>query len=174
MSWIHQGRQEHGWFGHGRAPQPMPFVRLARMDGLTGQHPANPQASTPARYIAADPEQWIGRDSVGSGECVDLVKAAAGTPPTKFWKPGRLVMGDQTIPRGAIIATFDEKGGYLGHAAIYLGQDAGGIRAVDQWNNRDPDTRILISKQKPRHHYLEFRRPLSAGVNRGEIYRVVE
>jgi hypothetical protein len=144
------------------------------MDGATGRPPASAQASTPARYIAANPEQWIGQDSVGSGECVDLVKAAAGTPRTTFWKPGRLVMGDQTIPRGAIIATFDANGRYLGHAAIYLGQDAGGIHAVDQYNNREPDTRILISQKKPGHHLQQFNRPLSAGVNRGEIYRVVD
>jgi hypothetical protein len=87
MSWIHQGRQEHGWFGHGRAPQPPPSLRLARMDGLPGGHPAGTQTLR-ARYVAANPEQWIGRDSVGSGECVDLVKAAAGTPPTKFLEAG--------------------------------------------------------------------------------------
>lgn len=173
MSWIHQGRQEHGWFGHGRAPQPMPFVRLARMDGPTGHPPVNAQAPRPARYIAANPEQWIGQASVGSGECVDLVKAAAGTPPTRFWKPGRLDMGDQTIPRGAIIATFDANGRYLGHAAIYLGQDAGAIQVVDQWNITNNDGNI-IRKQKPHFRELDFNTPWRARINRGEFYRVVD
>lgn len=173
MSWIHQGRQEHGWFGHGRAPQPPPSLRLARMDGLPGGHPAGTQTLR-ARYVAANPEQWIGRDSVGSGECVDLVKAAAGTPPTKFWKPGRLVMGDQTIPRGAIIATFDANGRYLGHAAIYLGQDAGGIQVVDQWNNVDTTTRLVTGKKKPGYRQIEFNQPLKAMINRGESYHVVD
>jgi hypothetical protein len=92
-------------------------------------------AAPPGRYVAENPRQWIGRPSVGDGECVPLARAATGAPPAVEWRPGVAVQGNTKIRPGTLIATFDANGHYTGHAAIYLGQDEHGIQAIDQWNN---------------------------------------
>jgi hypothetical protein len=72
-----------------------------------------------------------------------------------------------------VIATFRENGRYEGHAAIYLGQDEHGIQVIDQWNERAPDGRI-IGQQPPHERTLYLNDPHHGGVNRGELYYVVE
>ena len=83
------------------------------------------------------------------------------------------VQGNTNIRPGTAIATFDKDGHYNGHAAIYLGQDADGIQAIDQWNIRDRQGRI-IDQQKPDRRTLFFGQPWRAFVDRGENYHVVE
>lgn len=87
MSWIDQGRQEHGWFGHGRAPEFLRFAQAGRTDLASDVRGGGAQ-SNGTGYVAADPRQWLSRQAVGGGECVDLVKAAANTPRTTFWRAG--------------------------------------------------------------------------------------
>ena len=48
---------------------------------------------------------------------------------TGRWSKGTQVKGDNTIAEGTAIATFDATGQYVGHAAIYVKQDAVGISA---------------------------------------------
>lgn len=88
---------------------------------------ANAGAASQGNYVAKNPEQWVGRPSVGTGECVPLVQQATGAPRSTQWQPGEQVQGNTKVPRGAAIATFDSNGHYTGHAAIYLGQDSHGI-----------------------------------------------
>jgi hypothetical protein len=100
---------------------------------------ADPAPASTQGYVAVDPERWIGQPSVGSGQCVALVQQATGAPLTAQWRRGALVRGNMALRPGTAIATFDPDGRYgshtdgRSHAAIYLGQDANGIRVIDQW-----------------------------------------
>jgi len=85
-----------------------------------------------AAYIATNSDHWAGQSSVGTGKCVPLVQQATGAPHSTQWRPGEQVQGSTNIPRGTAIAIFDQNGRYIGHAAIYLGQDAQGIHVIDQ------------------------------------------
>jgi hypothetical protein len=126
----------------------------------------------PGRYVADNPAQWIGQRPVGTGECVALVRAATGAPRSTEWRPGVRVQGNADIRPGTAIAIFDDTGRYTGHAAIYLGQDAGGIRVIDQWNVRQNGQ--VIRQHQPTERMLPFGQPQRALINRGEPYRVVE
>ena len=124
-------------------------------------------------YVAADPESYIGK-SVGDGQCVAFVKAAAGAPVTSAWRVGTLVKG-AVLAKGTAIATFDANGLYANaptgnHAAIYLSQDAAGIQVLDQW----------VSPGKPPHavsaRTIRFQGG-AAGVsasNNGDLFSVIE
>jgi hypothetical protein len=71
----------------------------------------------------------------------------------QFLSKGAGVKGNTALAVGTAIATFDAGGHYPNnahgnHAAIYLGQDAQGIRVVDQWVDRhgihrSPAIRVL-------------------------------
>jgi len=69
------------------------------------------------------------------GQCVSYVTTVCPDIPvsTSRWTKGGQVKGDNTIAEGTAIATFDAQGQYLGHAAIYVKQDAVGIHVHDQW-----------------------------------------
>ena len=98
----------------------------------------NPTAATPGGCVADNPRRWIGRPSVGTGECVPLVRAATDAPRAAEWQRGVQVQGNTSIRPATAIATFDSNGHYNGHAANYLGHDEHGIQVVDQWNIRAP------------------------------------
>lgn len=94
---------------------------------------------------------------VGTGQCVAFVQAACGAPPTALWKRGARVKGIALLP-GTAIATFDPPsvdhpngryGNYVdgrSHAACYLGQDATGIRVLDQWAGQPVHERVIRFK----------------------------
>jgi len=94
-------------------------------------------------YVAnvAKAKTMIGK-LVGDGQCVTFIHAAVAIPATSFWRPGPKVSGNLALALGTVIATFDPNGRYgnhldgRSHAAIYLGQDAFGIRVLDQWKGR--------------------------------------
>lgn len=69
------------------------------------------------------------------GQCVSYVTTVCPDIPvnTARWSQGKPVKGDNTIAAGTAIATFDADGRYVGHAAIYVKQDAVGIHVYDQW-----------------------------------------
>lgn len=69
------------------------------------------------------------------GQCVSYVTTVCPGIPvnTSRWVKGVQVKGDKTIAAGTAIATFDAEGRYVGHAAIYVKQDAVGIHVYDQW-----------------------------------------
>jgi hypothetical protein len=161
MAWQDQGRQSHGWFGHGTsAATPVGRARRWTADGppssrivrvATGGKPI-PEMGPP--YVATDLPHWIGKEgSVGDGQCVALVRLATGAP---------------------AIATFDADGRYenrkdgTSHAAIYLGQDARGVYVLDQWMASD-GTRV----KGVRRVAWEGRPGSTYGVDNGDNYRVV-
>lgn len=74
------------------------------------------------------------------------------------------VQGNTAIRPGTAIATFDSNGRYIGHAAIYLGQNAQGIQVIDQWNRRDQGGRIT-SQHQPSLRTIGFDRPHNARVD---------
>jgi hypothetical protein len=130
-------------------------------------------AAAPGRYVADDPQRWIGQNSVGTGECVPLVQAATGAPLTRDWRLNVPVQGNTAIRRGAAIATSDGHGHYAGHAAIYLWQDEHGIHVIDQWNRRDSQGRV-VEHMAPHERTLPLGDPNHARIDRGEFYYVVE
>lgn len=129
-------------------------------------------------YVSKDdPHSYVGKQSVGSGECVPLVEQATGAPLARNWHKGTIVKGNIAIAPGTAIATFNEQGKYANnasgnHAAIYLGQDASGVRVVDQWNIRDKQGRI-VRRQLPHERLIPFddKKP---SVNNGNSFSVVE
>ena len=151
------------------------LVQVATPNTATDANPGGGPASeaAPGRYVGNNPEQWIGRQSVGTGECVALVQAATGAPLTREWQPGVSVQGNATIRPGTAIATFDSNGRYAGHAAIYVGQDEHGIHVIDQWNIRDSQGHI-VGQQPPHERILSLDDPNRARIDRGEFYRVVQ
>jgi hypothetical protein len=97
---------------------------------------------------------------IGDGQCVEVVKLICGCPQTALWKRGALVKGIPILP-GTAIATFDPpsaefpNGRYgnhtdgRSHAAIYLGQDADGIRVADQWLGQPFHERVIRFRSDP-------------------------
>lgn len=88
-------------------------------------------------YVYPNAEALDKTALVGSHQCVALVQHYAKAPHTAHWRAGKPAKGDMSIPVGTAIATFvDGKYPNLGtgnHAALYLGQAAGGIIVIDQW-----------------------------------------
>lgn len=129
-------------------------------------------------YVCNAPLSWIGRPSVGSGECVPLVQAATGAPLIKFWRRGAKVQGNLTIKPGTAIATFESDGRYgnkedgTSHAAIYIGQDAKEIFVIDQWNVWLHGK--IAGKQLPHKRPIRFVNPGGKPVNVGADFYVVE
>jgi hypothetical protein len=104
-------------------------------------------------FTAARAEQYIGQ-FVGSGQCVDFVRAAADAPPTSQWVEGRRVWSAGWLASGTAIATFDDDGRYANatdgtsHAAIFLerADEAGGIAVYDQWKLHPVQRRVIRAR----------------------------
>lgn len=85
------------------------------------------------------------------GQCVALVQVIGGAPRTADWKQGIRVKGNgDKIAAYTCIATF-ENGVYPNrkhgnHAAIYLSQDASGIKVYEQWVGHPISTRTIPFK----------------------------
>ncbi len=99
------------------APGPVLMAEVVRpntaLDVGSSSSPVTEVA--PKRFIADNPVQWLGKPSVGDGECVALVKKATDAPQTSDWKRGPHVQGKLDIKSGTVIATFDSRGRYDGH-----------------------------------------------------------
>lgn len=54
------------------------------------------------RYVATNPLRWNAQPSVGDGQCVALVQAAAYAPNTAQWRAGELVKGISNCPPGPL------------------------------------------------------------------------
>lgn len=90
-------------------------------------------------YVYEEAETLEKLPTVGSKQCVALVKQYAKAPATSLWKEGSSVKGNLLLRKGTAIATFiNGKYQSLGtgnHAALYIGQDATGIWVIDQWSS---------------------------------------
>jgi hypothetical protein len=100
-------------------------------------------------YISTTFRQYSG--AVGSGECVDYVKAACGAPATSAWREGAHVRGNLSIREGTAIATF-QGGRYMNytdgrsHAAVYVRQTNEGLVVWDQWHDQSVHERVIRFK----------------------------
>ena len=135
----------------------------------TNQRPTRGAADAGAggtvREYAADIRSL--RDTKGAfiganQECVALVRELTNAPRATTWRAGATARGNQALQPGTAIATFDADGHYGGHTAIYLGQDATGIFAYDQWRGHAPSVR-----------HIAFRRGKGTKVDDGDQYSVV-
>jgi hypothetical protein len=130
-------------------------------------------------YVSANPKKFL-NTSVGNGQCVAFVRAAAQVGHTSTWTRGESVRGARLVV-GTAIATFDKNGKYandtsgLSHAAIYLGQDAIGVQVLDQWVKKKHLANGAVDLEVINVHErtLRFQDNASA-VNDGRNYYVIE
>lgn len=92
------------------------------------------RASSQGPYTDIPPDQMQHGPNY-CGQCVSYVTRVCPTIPvsTAAWRQGAVVKDNGKIVPGTAIATFDAKGRYYGHAAIYVRQDDTGIYVYDQW-----------------------------------------
>ena len=124
-------------------------------------------------YIYEDAESLWKLPTVGTKQCVALIKQYTKAPAASLWKEGETVKGNLTLKKGTAIATF-VGGKYQSlktgnHAAFYLSQDASGILVVDQWSGSG-----TIQKRR-----LTFRGKDKSGAfiqpsNNGDAFSVIE
>lgn len=97
-------------------------------------------------YLAGAVRDYLG-ETVGGGQCVRFVQKVAGAPVTPKWRAGPKVRGNDAIPPGTAIATFERDGTYTSapgnHAAIYIGQNETGILVYDQWRDQPVHQRLI-------------------------------
>jgi RHS repeat-associated protein len=128
-------------------PAPAALSAGAGAEPLIAQQPQDATTSQ-GPFKAKDPEKYMGTE-VGSGHCVDFVKADTDVPrQTKDWAPGDRV--SETTPSGAAIATFGPDGRYQNesgesHAAELVSVAPGAQSAVvrDQWKSHPVNTRTI-------------------------------
>jgi hypothetical protein len=122
-------------------------------------------------YVAYDLDRFIGK-SIGSGQCVAFVEAAAIMPATYRWTQGKKVRNNVAIQPGTAIATF-QHGHYLNnlfglsHAAIYLRQTHEGIYVLDQWDHHQ-------KRQVVHERLIHFRHGVGKPDNDGDQFYVIE
>ncbi len=124
-------------------------------------------------YLYEDAEKLVDLPTVGTRQCVALIKEYAKAPPTSLWKEGKAVKGYMLLKKGTAIATFVtgkyQNHGSGNHAAFYISQDAVGIWVVDQWS-----TSGTIRKRR-----LRFKGKKEDGTfidpsNNGDAFSVIE
>jgi hypothetical protein len=126
-------------------------------------------------YIYPNVDDLEGTDKVGGGACARLVQVYAKAPEAASWKEGEVVKGSKTIVKGTAIATF-VNGVYPNkstgnHAALYISQDANGIKVMDQWKGD--------SKPKVSSRVLRFKGKKTDGTyvdpsNNGDAFSVIK
>ena len=112
-----------------------------RTDGLYGP------------WVMIRPERLLERkNKVGSGQCVAIAQPLLNMPITSLWREGEKVLGNNSIARGTVIATFIN-GLYPSlphgnHVAIYISQTANTIKVVEQWSSlKKPQERDIPIKE---------------------------
>lgn len=130
-------------------------------------------------FIARNPKKYL-KSSVGSGQCVAYVQAAAMTGHTSGWRRGEPVKGANLL-EGTAIATFGENGLYLNdqhgksHAAIYLRQTPDGILVLDQWMTVTTDKNgTKTSTPQPVHERTILFKPNKKQNANGDNYFVIK
>jgi hypothetical protein len=79
------------------ANKPGVMAQAATLIAATDASPTGNPAAAAGRYVAGNPRQWVGQPSVGTGECVALVRAATGAPQAKDWRRGVQVQGNTNV-----------------------------------------------------------------------------
>lgn len=154
-----------------------PIFSLPMLPGLFGLPPTSmpsgalcpAPSGAPSAAPSLDLTGFLGR-SVGSGQCVALVRAALpALGPSSTWAAGGPVQGNTALQPGTPIATFDPSNRYANatdgssHAAIYLGQDAHGLQVLDQWAGSSAAVRTI-----------PWTNSGAAPANTGAAFRVVQ
>lgn len=126
-------------------------------------------------YVYPEVDTLDGHALVGTQQCVSLVQTFTRAPRTADWTQGAPVRGDLLLRKGTAIATFVD-GIYKNrphgnHAALYLGQDQGGVWVMDQWKGPN---KLAVSR-----HYLQFKGTARDGswldaCNNGDAFSVIE
>ncbi|MYM88598.1 BPSL0067 family protein [Rugamonas sp. FT82W] len=104
-------------------------------------------------FVYKDVGTLEGKDKVGDGECVTLIKTFTDAGWTGRWKQGAAVVGNKNIVRGTAVANFVD-GKWPGrnhgnHLAFYMGQVSDGIYILDQWPDKNKiGKRFIRSKGK--------------------------
>jgi RHS repeat-associated protein len=79
------------------------------------------------------------KQMIGNGQCVTACSYFSGvTPNTSRWKPGAVVAGNDSIPIGTAVATFDKDGKFHSdgtmNSGIYMGPNVlRTFKLLDQW-----------------------------------------
>lgn len=119
-------------------------------------------------FIADRPHDELGK-TIGNGHCVAFCRHVTTAPHTSRWAPGVKARGD-SVPGGAIIATFhphnrvyenDTTG--RSHCAVFLREEAEGLRVLDQWVGHPVAERTIRFKGGAQPH-----------ADDGDAYYVVE
>ena len=125
------------------------LLRLQGMEIGSPAHSSAASAASAAANLAGGYQRYVGQ-SAGSGQCVALVEAVdPAIGPTRDWKEVQLVQGNASLAPGTVIATFNTAGRHANatdgssHAAIYLGQDKGGMQVLDQWAGKPAAVRTI-------------------------------
>jgi hypothetical protein len=89
-------------------------------------------------YIYPEAEKLEKLPTVGTKQCVALIKQFTKAPPSSLWKEVKAVRGNQFLKTGTAIATFLNgkypNHGAGNHAAFYISQSAAGVLVIDQWS----------------------------------------
>lgn len=146
----------------------MPYISInyrLNLSAPMGQWSCS-RASSLGPYLTA-PAPALRNSPAYCGQCVSFVTQVCPKIPvsTSKWVRGALVRGDKSIRSGTAIATFNPKGHYYGHAAIYVSQDKNGIHVVDQWVDGVP---------KPAHDRVIRWNGGPNVANNGDSFYVVE
>jgi hypothetical protein len=131
-------------------------------------------------HVYTKVRELAGHELVGSGDCLELVKAFApgliGTT-TSSWRPGeRVVDVAHKLAPGTAIATF-ENGRYPHsvtgqHAAFFVSSAGAGIWVMDQWKNdpRKPVVSLRHIERKGKTKDGKWKDPS----NNAEAFSIIE
>jgi len=105
-------------------------------------------------FVDREPYRHSGQ-VLGNGHCVALVRAPNGAdaPHTSRWRAGELVLDNENIRPGTVVATFDPEGTYgnhtdgRSHVAIFLGHEDQGFRVLDQWKGHPTSSRLIANRR---------------------------
>jgi hypothetical protein len=131
-------------------------------------------------FVYKEVRQLAGKALVGTGDCVELVKALApglkGIP-TIAWRPGEHVVDvAHRLAPGTAIATFKDghyPHGHTGqHAAFFVSSAGAGIWVMDQWKNdpRKPVVSLRHIERKGKYPDGTWKDPS----NNAEAFSVIE
>ena len=181
-NWLWQGRQEHGWFGHGTAPDVD--------DVAEGGADATAAGAAPASAVASAARAAVGALPAASRAAFEATLSAATLAQMeavfRSWERGnrrapeafaRRYLDGAVIAAGTAIATFDATGRYASladgssHAAIYLGQTPQGIMVIDQWNEHGSDG--SVAARRPAERLIKFANPGASPADQGGAFHVI-